>query len=852
MPDPLPRYTASAGVSVGPQIDTSEMYNSYMKIFNDIDQVAKPIATNLADQQAKAQGELAGQNPGFKSGPIIGRESAIYNQSALASNKMTITANAIQNINSMKQKALGINPDGTPIKDENGNPVGVSPESIEQFNNELKAHTQSVLETAPNENRAYFKQFMALKSTNAAASLLQAYHKRVGIESTFNLMDSNSTNMSQVLDAISENTHKSLATASKLMTTNRQSLESAAISNGVSPKFVERIQNQNMQSVYEQHVKTGFNTILSKPLTDKYKLQDQLKEIQDYQNNIRQSSASQTLLGDSKTNTLINNLKTIEKQRFANQGAMSVSHANLGKNLMMQSFKNPNQQLDPKQLAQYQSQSAISGKPEDYNNLLKESAIAQEAGSYVQNALSGDPRNIGMTLSQLEGKDASLKYRDNDDSARHSWYQEGIRKIKQLQDQYKRNPVDFIKQTPGYQSTVKNENETAGVMNPNAESDYIKNYQIAHGVDPHQVKIWDSNQLQSNTTAYKTANPVQRTNLINGWVNEYGNDVGLVFNQIENQPNGPKGLMTLYNNSVNPDTRSDVQTLNEAFAIPRKQAQQVFTDSGTKWPSAKNDIKQDAQKTLDLFSKQSTYDPVQVDHQLDLAASVASYLMGTKGMSYSAAIQKASDLIFNDHVNPGSFNGNSFAIPKYDIKGQPVDPTRIGPMLKTITLNKLRGGLMTDNQFPRNGLDEDMANQAYMNDTRLNGYWANTQGGFVFMNSLNRQVKDKNGNPITLKISDYQNPTSDQNKALNLEISKVISNVPKSVIPIMVKIGETSNTDFALKYINNQQLFEGDSYFGRQKKILQLIAEGYDKKFKSKDVTPSSLLQGSSEQFGGS
>ena len=672
MPDQLPRYTASAGVSVGPEIDTADIYNGYQKIFNDIDEVAKPIATNLADQQSKAQGEIAGENPGFQSGPVIGRESAIYNNAALASNKSTITANAISSINSMKQRAMGINPDGSSVLDSNGHPVGLTSQSIQQFNDDLKTHGAAMLETVPNENRGYLKNFLSAKATTASASLLSTYNRKVVNQQHLNLLDNNQTIMNEAKQNVINGNHK-LAIAN--VASQNRNLDSYGLTVHMTPEAIEKQKNDNLKSIWTTSWLHNFNTALSQSPEAAQKIHQQLLTSPDAENK----------LGTSGVKSVSNQMKSILYAREQSLGIDQQKYNMQLKSYYSNAWNNGDDDANTQnQLHQFNT---IKGHPDRNDIIDKTHDLYKEYGSLVKEAksapLSSDPNNPSSIKSISDIQDELAKNSTNlDHKNPMSVVESGL--IKKAQDQITsinsqrlHNPYPLIQQSAGYQN-IQQKIKQDPVNNTEKDLlDYANNYQANEKI-PQSKRVFVSKQNATDWVgAFKSADMPTKVNMLNDVFSRYGKYGGTVLRNYQDMGKLDANLSLVHECANNPNTKDSAQGLLQSMLLPNK----YFESSLVTGPQASSNIMGDSSSSYitysdfaDAMHSQGLYSPQTINY-LNTASRYMRYLNVTKNDSKS--LQHSQEAVFGSHVDIPTFQGGKYIIMKTDSLGHPVNSDNV-------------------------------------------------------------------------------------------------------------------------------------------------------------------------------
>lgn len=817
MADDLPQYVSTAGVSVGPELDTSNMFNKYQQIFGDIEQTTRPIAQSLEEDIGREQGEVAGQNPGFQTGLGIGIASRAYNEAGLASNKLSILSDATQQVNNFKLEAMGLNPDGSKIPGTQG----ITQDSIENFNNQVKSYANGMLQTIPSANRQAFTSYLSGQSTIASSHLLTGLQKKQTIANNLNVVNEVNNNTQDILSKASSGSVVETMYAKNLMASTSQILDNEAIQNNFPLKQAERLQKQVKQSFMTGTILGNFNNIVSNH-------PDQALE---YINNVRTNPEVINEFGEDGANAKASQLKAILNGRLQTQGVTASSIAQSTQALLMHSWSSPNSPVDQTAMQRITEHNMLTGNQANTEELQQEIPIAQKYGSYLQEYQNDpNPQDQDKIKNQVNNDILGLKYNNPLDLKTRKWAQQTLDQMNALDKKRFSDPVGYIQQTPGYQAIESNQASNVGVMKPlqDLQNQYILNYQHAQNIDPQQYKIMPQSDISTFDDTWKTANQAKRNNLINGLVQKYGQYVGLAIHQLQKSKNGPSGLLSYFNIATNPSTKGSLQAFSTAMSIPKKQAIEAFSKEKMTWNDAKQAIKQDAMPTISLFSKMHGYDPTQTEERLNTAAYYTSYLMDQNNETFNKATQDAADLIFNDHTNAGSFNGQQYAIPSADIYGNQIDPTNIPAMAKTYAIEKLHEGIQVDPAYPRNGLTEDEVPRSYDQDVRLHGYWTNTQGGLMLMNSLHRPVKDSSGEPIMMSWSDVQNPSSAPYSAFTMALDSTMRHIQQSIKNTGQEQTFNPNLiqEIALKHLENKSLFSGTPYPGENRKALQLIGQG--------------------------
>ena len=393
MPEELPEYVSTAGVSVGPELATGDTFNQYAKIFGDIEQVTKPIAQSFSDQSAKESGMIAGENPGFKPEAPIGESSKIFNQAGLASNKLSVMSDVDNKIVLYKNQAMGINSDGSQVLDQNGNAVGLTPQSLEAFNSNIKGVAEGTFSNLPDENRQAIKYYMSAKATMASSDLLSKLNKKHSLQQGLSLYQNNETGMNSIADQVSTAYSSDPLTKnillnsalSNLATLNKNTKEQVPLGS-IGQKAAEAQIKQNNKRMYE--ITTLAHAHSLSP-TDAMKFADD------------QETNSQTIAhyGAGEARAQANLIRSTVKNRILAEGVTSQKIVQDQKNLHAQALNG--QTPDPQTIQDVENHNIATGKSGNNDILHDQLSIDKNVYAFGQLANSVRFNELGEQRQKL-------------------------------------------------------------------------------------------------------------------------------------------------------------------------------------------------------------------------------------------------------------------------------------------------------------------------------------------------------------------------------------------------------------------------------------------------------------------
>jgi len=157
MAQKLPQFESTVTVQPGPLVSEAPSFEAAAKVAGNLSDMVDKNLQRKADQQAVAQGGIAGENLGFQPAKGGGRAAEIYNVAALRSNKYALAAD----IGTKMQNLTG-----ELSKNVNGN------ETLDEFRMRAQGYSEGLLSNIPKANEPYAKNLLQAHA-NAGLTKLQ-------------------------------------------------------------------------------------------------------------------------------------------------------------------------------------------------------------------------------------------------------------------------------------------------------------------------------------------------------------------------------------------------------------------------------------------------------------------------------------------------------------------------------------------------------------------------------------------------------------------------------------------------------------------------------------------------------
>lgn len=158
MAEKLPQFESTVTVQPGPIVSEAPSFEAAAKVAGNLSDMVDKNLQRKADQQAVAQGGIAGEDIGFKPLPGGGRATEVYNLAALHANKYALAADIGTNMQNLT---------GELSKNVNGN------ETLDEFRTRAQGYAQGLLSNVPKANEPYAKNLLQAHA-NAGLTKLQS------------------------------------------------------------------------------------------------------------------------------------------------------------------------------------------------------------------------------------------------------------------------------------------------------------------------------------------------------------------------------------------------------------------------------------------------------------------------------------------------------------------------------------------------------------------------------------------------------------------------------------------------------------------------------------------------------
>jgi hypothetical protein len=778
-----PRYVSSSGVSAGPVEDTSGIYNSYVDIFDGIQKATMPIAKSIAFEQAKEQGEIAGENPGFKTAPSIGVASRAFNQAGLAANKMAITTDAAQQLQSFRNNALGINPDGSRIPGHDG----ITPTSIREYNADVAGFAEGQFKTIPAENRSYFKHMLAMKSTvdqTHLQTLLKKKQDRIG---AVELSDANQTNNLQINELLSQGGVVSDEAAKQLLGVQTDNINKLMASGAITPTYAQSLKKANNKNFITYNHISNYNHLLS---TDP-------EEAGKYLDRVQLDPTVNTMLGTRGANALHSEMKGMAEARLRAEGATAQQMSQMSATLVDAAYNGkPIDQAMNQRVHEYNVVHNRGG-----NNEILETNIqgAQYAGSLARQAdtiplsqAKEHQDSIDLLISSIKGTNpGDQHYKQQLTTASKDFRKKILARQTDAQS--------WVEQTAQYRNMqVKVASDPKNYSQKDLDGLSL-NLQRLDGHDESTFKLLSNKDANTWSKRFRGAGQEETINIINSLKERYGVNLPVVLSNIDSVKGFNEQLSSIYTLANNPETSADVADVMQSMNSKPSQFSNHLTNinkgsslsNKVSMASIKESIRKEAAPSIDAYTSQGLYRTNEVDQTLTTAAH---YLLYSNEKSNKNAIsdseyKNAADLFFNHHQTTSSFNGKTYAIPRTDVMGTNIDPSIVRAAMN------IKGQKVLDPnsqlEIPKDIIDrygEHVGAERYRIDLETNMHFLNNgKQGYMAFDGHGNPVRFHDtlrkgpeigqfvSRPLTIDFSEVTNPGSDLNNEINNETSKIMA-----------------------------------------------------------------------------
>jgi len=738
----LPELQSNAQVTPGPLVDSSPIYQGYAKIANDIDDVTKPMAQQLRDNQVQQEATAAGSKENFKAIPSIGKAAQVYNQVGLAANKDAISTDIIQNLNKFQNDAI--------------NDYGqVSDQSIKQYQANATAHFQGMMETIPMQNRTYAKNLWAAKSTLIQADLHKKYLGQLKLQHQANAYDNYQTNLGEVASANQQGNYKY---ALSLHGQNIASIRKNEQLGLITPLSAQRNIDSANQNYYLTKAIGSIQHVLNNPnqadietanfMIDEFKNNPDV--ISTFKNPARLHAAQMQLQSIVKEYTNQENVNKSDLARTAKAGIDYAIHTGKQSQDISEQINNSN--MSPEDKASYNNKSAMAENMGQLK-LLVSNGSKNDAISALSKALE--------LHSNLDYSNP-LKAEDEKEVINNS-----LPLIKQAYKEKMTHPYNSIEFNPSFVQYAKNitQNRSNYSDPANTITQRAIDMQKQQGFKDNEIEVASSDTVQQWANNFEGASPAKQWEMIPQVEKIVGNNpehLNLFFRQMKRENTNfnmqPLALMAIAQNS---DTKAQTNFANTAFS---KKPNDWLAAGGIKQsvPDLRNKVLNKMQSNISILKDNGVSDD-ELKPLVDNAVSIAAYNMYQNNASADDSAKIGAKLMLNDQYNQDNILGTNFLVPKTDLKGHPIDPTTARYVLTSSLSHAVANKDITVPKYWEPGRIESVRRKTYIAGLVGGNIRVVNAGGssFQFRDSNGGLIKDSQGNPLQVDYSDITNPNSD-------------------------------------------------------------------------------------------
>ena len=369
----------------------------------------------------------------------------------------------------------------------------------------------------------------------------------------------------------------------------------------------------------------------------------------------------------------------------------------------------------------------------------------------------------------------------------------------------------FIKTTKGFQALEARIPDYPESFKKKLIYQYIYDKSIQAGFSPSHVKMLSKEYATGFVGQAHISSIAQQTQMARQVKSEYENPffTTLAFNQLSRM-GLPQSMRTISSIEDNPDTASESINVQSALQKTPKEWQSDLGADATTQKNVMSQIKtavnQESAKTFNMFSNNPLFlekQSSQFQNLKNQAISLSAYYVHLKNMDPEAAAKKAVHVIIGSHYSEGSFNGDSFAIPRTDGAGNVLDPLDVKAATKIDFSRIVKDpDLAVDPEEVRDQAPENkrsayisrVENGAYLQNTSMGLQW--TYNGKPLMRQPKPTKLDPHPRsvPYLLTWRDFGDPTSNLNINLHSAIDKVRKEKPLPRTPLMGATGVVQMT----------------------------------------------------------
>jgi len=765
----LPSFVGTAQVNPGPMVDTPDVYSGYSKMFGDIEKATRPVAQAFADQQAKQQGELAGQQLDFKTAAPIGEASKQFNQVGLLANRYTAGADIINKVQQYEQEAHQDIMNGD--------------EAVSNFRDKVSYFANGQLSALPPENRMYAANMLAHQSTHAELRIQKALQARNQQLGTAKLKETNFTYGNEISNlAASGDMH-----GATTYYTQAKSAVYGLYENGAIKPAEYVASNQHFDQIYHQaHYENGLKAILNEPsdnsLTDGG-LANRLDKANNYIKSLSKDPGMTAMFNSNQISTMQKNAENIMQTHLQTVG-LDKKHL---QNTIQNYYHNIYQSGQPDAEKEAEIDEALPN-PEDKQKFNDMSYAYQNAGAelnQVKNATIPVANKLIQNLQQRAAK--QVDWTDPNASDKQKLYTKQLKDAQEVQKQLLTDPTSLINQDPGYQKLLAQHEAEPDIVSEPMLQQYKLNWMQEKGYAQSQMKFLSKPYEQSLLGQFNVQDTMQNTQLVRQMREKAGSP--FIFNSMMNQlsKNGlPQSARSIASVEGNPAIQSESINVQAALGTPVKDWKKSMDDQ---WKPLTTAVDSEAQKTFQLFHN----NPLYMDSrgaaskifktQTSQAYQLASYYVTNKGMSTDDAATKAVNVLIGSHYNPGSYNGENFALPRVDDNGNAIDPLTANAALKVKVAKVLNSNNLVIDPDDVSNQNPENQRSTYISHVLSSGYFQNTTAGLqltyngkpVMMNEPGKEEPQ----PVIVPNTDLGDPQS----KINVDLQKEVSHVRSVEIP---------------------------------------------------------------------
>ena len=659
MAEKLPQFESTVTVQPGPLVSEAPSFEAAAKVAGNLSDMVDKNLQRKADQQAVAQGGIAGENLAFQPAKGGGRAAEIYNQAALAANKYTLAAD----IGTKMQNLTG-----ELSQNVNGN------ETLDEFRARAQGYGEGLLSNIPKANEPYAKNLLQAHA-NAGLTKLQGLvnkqnneHAFVGFTTNFDTLKAQVGNFSRQgngkmalgADAIAKHQIEDGIKAGWL---------TAAQAAGAKKSLHEELYNNRALFKYELAQKADKAAIAAKEIPNNRK---RYREI-------FKKTGNKVYTPEQKE-ALLKKFDAMDKEEAAKDGINEQNYAEKVKTAIFQKAHGVN----PSAESLFDIQTL---KPNQYANFEKQLEFAGRQSSIVDTAQAGNIGTMQSTIDELNKPLTTAEIASPNVLTIQATKKAASDRLQTSLKLVKDDPVTFVKSTPAYQKEINEvvqKSQAHIQLDPRipdlakamdhakataalqAETDLLMKHQVQLGVAPDKVRALDNATRDLAINEIKsTPVPDDQVSAVKSILSPYSEDQqATVLRDLQDKDKLPQSTQYLMRISNNADSRHLQSSANIAFqhkiadykdvlqghAVTPKSLMQLINNSDT------------AQKYQDVLANMGG-DTTNVYNDYANKVQLLTAQLISEGQTPSDAIDKATNALMAG-VQFGSDKGQTYQFPE--------------------------------------------------------------------------------------------------------------------------------------------------------------------------------------------